>query len=98
MQVKALKSFSGKLGFIRAGRGPFTLPDQYANDLIRNGLVEPWQHQPGRNAAIAEAPRTATGKGPTGAGDTPQNFSRPEDGQDEPQLSPRRGRHSRKTT
>jgi hypothetical protein len=39
MKVKALKTFDGREGFIRAGSEP-NLSDGYARELARNGLVE----------------------------------------------------------
>jgi hypothetical protein len=59
MQIKALKSFQGRHGYIRAGQ-IVNLEDGYARDLAKNGLVEIPEGddgpKPGNRQAMRRAP------------------------------------------
>lgn len=86
MQVKALKSFQGRHGFIRAG-DTVNLEDGYARDLAKNGLVQLPKSEgdggpkaPAANIALGgrgrpsvqrpEAPRPGKQQPPLGDGNT----------------------------
>lgn len=60
MQVRALKSFEGRHGFIRAGQ-VVNLEDGYARDLMKNKLVEPIEGdggpKPDNRQSMMRAPR-----------------------------------------
>lgn len=56
MQIRALKTFNGRLGLVRAGV-VITVDDRYGNQLIANGLAA--KHNPDANA-----PQSATQPGP----------------------------------
>lgn len=59
MQVRALRSFAGRYGHIRVGQ-IFSSAPNYAQDLMRNGLVEKvGDPGPDKNRAIPEAPARA---------------------------------------
>jgi hypothetical protein len=71
MQVRALKSFSGKYGSIRTGQ-KFNCDPHYADQLFANSLIEAVQEPgPDNNRAIPQAPQRSktpppekdTGKG-----------------------------------
>lgn len=59
MQVRALRSFNGRYGHIRVGQ-IFSSAPNYAQDLMRNGLVELLKEPgPEKDRAIPEAPKRA---------------------------------------
>jgi len=85
MQVRAERSFSGRMGYIEHGT-VCTLPDGYAQDLIRNGLVSRFvpsnlageddkaDREPPDNRNLGDAPRNkdnAPGNGEGGQGGPP---------------------------
>jgi hypothetical protein len=65
MQVKALKTFSGRMGLIRTGE-VITVEDRYGNQLIRNKLVEPHTpvlSKPESNKNLGDAPERKDDEG-----------------------------------
>ncbi len=63
MQIRASKTFNGRLGLIRTGT-VVTVPDNYARDLISKGLATrhvPGVNEPQQNTDLGGAPSTKDG-------------------------------------
>lgn len=87
-QYVAVKTFKGEFGPMNRGM-TYTLPERYARELLRNGLVRlaPIRRAP-LNKALPEAPRNL---GEDTAG-------QPGDGLEQPSSASPRGRRSRRQT
>ena len=84
MQIRALRSFRGRYGFVRKGL-VLTVEDSYARGLIQNRLAEV--------VALPVAPRrVAFEQAPVTRSDPPG------DGAETPSSAPHRGRRSRRKT
>lgn len=87
-QYVALKTFRGEFGPMNRGM-TYTLPERYARELLRNGLIRPMAiQQAPRNTAYEEAPRTS---GEDTAG-------QPGDGLEKPSSASLPARRSRRKT
>lgn len=65
MHVRALKTFSGRMGLIRTGE-VFTVDDRYGKQLMNNKLVvphEPEQPKPETDKNLGDAPENKGGAG-----------------------------------
>lgn len=99
MQVRALKTFQSRYGFIRNGE-IFTAEDHYARDLMTRAMVK--ELKPDKSAPLAPD-RTQVLPGAPLKKDEPtqrpsESASQPEDGQAKPSALSRVARRLRKRT